>query len=90
MARKREFSFKAGDILKDVSIVDSYNHPFLMIWEWSSDTTGQQTAEVINVLARRGWILHMMTSSRGGGMSGNQVVIHSVYRKQRKRKDDTP
>ena len=75
-------SFRAGDILKNPAIVDTYNQPFLMTWEWSNDTKAEDTAKVTNLLAAKGWLPYLMSTSQGGGMSGNTMVMHCLYRRR--------
>jgi hypothetical protein len=82
---KEKFSLKADDIIKNPAIVDSHRYPFLQVYEWSADNTGESTATVTNLLASKGWILQQMTASLGGGFSGKQIVIFSVFRRQPKK-----
>lgn len=85
MAKQAKQSFKADDIVKKPEIIDSHQQAFLMVWEWSADSSGEVTAQAMNILARKGWVFHHMAASPGGGFSGKQIVLFSVYRRQRKR-----
>lgn len=75
------FMFSADEIVKDSSIVEDYRAPFMWVWDWSYKGTGENVAKVINILARRGWILHEMSTTTGQGLAGKTLGIYCVFRK---------
>lgn len=81
---KTRFSFRADDIVKNPTIVDRHRLPFLQVYEWTRDTSGENTARVTNLLAKKGWVLHQMAVSQGGGWNARVVIIYTVFRRKAK------
>lgn len=77
-------TYKATDLLRSPALLEKHTGLFLFVYEWSADTSGKATAELINHLAAQGWLLQHFSAAPGGGFSGKQLVLYSIFRKAKR------
>lgn len=76
----------ARDIVSKPSIIDDYKAPFLFVYDLTFDGSGDNTAKVINILYKQGWVPILMTSTPPAKGSLGASYIYTTLRRMEKPK----